>query len=183
MADRFQTGANFTGKILVAHPMLTDFFARSVILIYQDDTKSGTSGLILNKPTQIKVSKIVEDRNLPYGGTEHIYMGGPVNKEAILMLHEDGWYSQNTMQIGNGLAVTSDNLMVEKLSMLNTPFAWRMTLGMCGWTPGQLIRECNSQYGWLVGEADKNIVFAKDGERQWNKALQMCANQKIDSYF
>jgi putative transcriptional regulator len=183
MADRYQTGANFTGKILVAHPMLTDFFARTVILIYQDDVKLGTSGLVINKPTKLTVKAIIEDRGLLYDGTEHVYQGGPVNNEAILMLHEDGWYSSNTMQIGNGLAVTSDNLMTEKLSMHNTPRSWRMTLGMAGWAPGQLIKECNSKYGWLVGEADPSIVFDKDGERQWNKALQMCAGQKIDSYF
>jgi len=183
MADHYQTGVNLAGKLLVAHPSLSGYFSRTVILIYQDEPKIGISGLVLNKPTQIKVSKIVEDRNLTYEGTEHVYKGGPVNEQAILMVHEDQWYSSNTMQIGNGLAVTSDDLMVEKLSMNNTPTAWRMTLGMSGWHPGQLQKEIANQFGWLVCEANNKIVFDQDGERQWNKAIQTCMNQTINSYF
>ena len=184
MAGHYQTGANtFTGKLLVAHPSISDYWARSVILIYQDEPKLGISGLIINRPTRIKVSQIVKDRNLSYAGSEHLYQGGPVNDQAILMFHEDQWYSSNTMQIGNGLAVTSDDLMVEKLSMNNTPINWRMTLGMAGWRPGQLQQESKNRFGWLVCEADNKIVFDQDGERQWNKALQMCAGQTIDSYF
>ena len=128
MADHFQTGVNFQGKLLVAHPNLTGFFSRTIILIYQDDPKNGISGLVLNKPTQVTVKQIVEDRGFGYDGTEHMYKGGPLNDQAILMIHEDQWYSGNTMQIGNGLSITSDNLMIEKMSMNNTPRQWRMSL-------------------------------------------------------
>ncbi|MBT5122828.1 MAG: YqgE/AlgH family protein [Euryarchaeota archaeon] len=183
MVDHFQTGVNFQGKLLVAHPNLTGFFSRTIILIYQDDLKNGISGLVLNKPTQVTVKQIVEDRGFGYDGTEHMYKGGPLNDQAILMIHEDQWYSGNTMQIGNGLSITSDNLMIEKMSMNNTPRQWRMSLGMAGWHPGQLQKELASKNGWLTCDASCAIVFDKDGERQWNKAVQECANQKIDSYF
>jgi putative transcriptional regulator len=184
MAVRYPTGVrNFEGKLLVAHPMLNDFFHRAVIFVYQDDPKNGTAGLVLNKPTRITVNEITSERGLAYGGTEHVYKGGPVNDTAVIMLHEDQWYGSNTMQIGNsGLAITSDNVMMEKLSMGNAPLAWRMCMGIAGWSPGQLSQELNSRYGWLTCDANPSIVFAKDGERQWQKALQLCANQTIDQY-
>lgn len=186
MADHYPTGArkNYEGKLLVAHPNLTDFFARTVIFVYQDDPKQGALGLVLNKPTRITVADIVNEKGLGYGGTEHVYKGGPVNENAVFLLHEDNWYGSNTFQIGNtGLAITSDAVMMEKLSMGNTPLGWRMITGVAGWRPGQLQQEMNSVYGWLTCDANDSIVFAKDGERQWNMALQMCANQTIDSYF
>ena len=185
MADRFQTGArkNYEGKLLVAHPNLTDFFSRTVIFIYQDDPNQGTLGLVLNKPTRIKVADIVTEKGLGYAGSEHVYKGGPVNENAVFLLHEDNWYGSNTFQIGNsGLAITSDTVMMEKLSQGNYPTGWRMCTGCAGWRPGQLQQEMTSVYGWLTCDADCSIVFAKDGERQWNQALQMCANQKIDQY-
>jgi len=185
MAVPYPIGArkNYEGKLLVAHPSLTDFFSRTVIFIYQDDPKQGTLGLILNKPTRIKVADIVNEKGLGYGGTEYVYKGGPVNENAVFLLHEDNWYASNTFQIGNtGLAITSDQLMMEKLSIGDYPVGWRMCTGVAGWRPGQLQQEMNSVYGWLTCDADCSIVFAKDGERQWNKALQICANQTIDQY-
>lgn len=174
---------SYKGKLLVAHPNLTDsLFARSVILIYQDDA-TGTVGLMLNKPTQWRVSQLLEEKNIPYEGTEHVYKGGPMNEQAVLMLHDDQWYSSNTLQVGRGLAITSDVLMMHKLAMDNAPNRWRMFAGLSGWAPKQLEMELKSRNGWLTCEADDSIVFDKDGERQWNKAVQMCANQMINHYF
>ena len=174
----------YKGKLLVAHPMLTSgLFARSVVYIYQDDLNNGTLGLILNKPTPYKVSSLLAERNMDYLGSEHVYKGGPVNEQAIVMLHEDNWYSSNTIQTSKGLAISSDIHMMEKLSMDNKPTEWRSFAGISAWSPGQLKAELKSSKGWLTCDADPSIVFAKDGERQWNRAVQMCANQMIDSYF
>ena len=186
MAVRYPTGVrkNYEGKLLVAHPSVADWFARTVIFVYQDDTNQGTMGLVLNKPTRIKVSDIIIEKGYNYAGTEHVYKGGPVNENAVFLLHEDNWYASNTFQIGNsGLAITSDAVMMEKLSMGNYPLGWRMCTGCAGWHPGQLQQEMNSLHGWLTCDANSSIVFDQDGERQWNKALQLCANQTIDSYF
>ncbi len=186
MAAHYPTGVrkNYEGKLLVAHPNQADFFSRTVIFVYQDDTNQGTLGLVLNKPTRITVGDIVTEKGLSYTGTEHVYKGGPVNENAVFLLHEDNWYGSNTFQIGNtGLAITSDAVMMEKLSMGNYPIGWRMITGVAGWRPGQLQQEINNIHGWLTCDANDSIVFNKDGERQWNMALQMCANQTIDSYF
>jgi putative transcriptional regulator len=172
----------YKGKLLVAHPALNEgIFARSVILVYQDDG-NGTLGLVLNKPTKWTVQKLIADRGLGYEGTEHVYKGGPINEQAIVMLHEDNWYSSNTFQISKGLAITSDVHMMEKLSMDNKPTHWRMFAGIAGWAPGQLDMELKSRNGWLTCDANDSIVFDKDGERQWNKAVQICASQMINSY-
>ena len=186
MAAHYPTGVrkNYEGKLLVAHPNLTGWFARTVIFVYQDDPEQGTMGLVLNKPTRVKVADIINEKGFFYNGTEHVYKGGPVNENAVFLLHEDNWYGSNTFQIGNtGLAITSDAVMMEKLSMGNYPIVWRMLTGAAGWRPGQLQQEMQSIHGWLTCDANDSILFAKDGERQWNTALQMCANQTIDSYF
>ena len=172
---------NYKGKLLVAHPMLTDFFNRAVIYVYKDD-KTGSAGLVLNKPTKYTVRELVAESSMIYHGKEHIYKGGPVTERAIFMLHTDDWYSTTTTQISKGLAMTSDDFMIEKLSLEQKPTTWRIFAGFAGWAPGQLQQEMNSQYGWLTCEADRSIVFAKDGERQWNKALEKCATQTINQY-
>jgi putative transcriptional regulator len=173
----------YKGQLLVAHPNITEgVFARSVIFVYQDDG-NGTLGFILNKPTKWTVNKLLAEKGIPYEGPEYVYKGGPVNESAVVMLHEDNWYSSNTIQVSKGLAITSDIHMMQKLSMDNKPVNWRMFVGIAGWSPGQLALELRSRNGWLTCAADPSIVFAKDGERQWNSAVQSCASQTIDNYF
>jgi len=171
------------GKLLVAHPMMREgLFARSVVYIYQDDPRNGTLGIILNKPTPYKFASLLAERNLDYYGSEHVYKGGPVNEQAIVLLHEDNWYSSNTVQTSKGLAISSDVYMLEKISLDNKPVEWRSFAGISAWSPGQLDAEIISSKGWLTCDADPSIVFAKDGERQWNRALQQCVDQTINQY-
>jgi putative transcriptional regulator len=173
---------DYEGKLLVAHPKLTESsFACSVIYVYQHN-HAGTIGLVLNKPTTWKINDFLLSKGYSYEGGEVIYKGGPVNEQAIVMLHDDDWYSSNTMQIGNGLAISSDVVMLEKLSTDNSPTQWRLFAGVAAWAPGQLEREMRSSLGWQVATPDRSIVFDRDGERQWNKAIQLCSQQLIDQY-
>ena len=63
------------GKILISEPFLQDFnFKRSIVLLCEHN-EEGTVGFILNKPTQVKLSQLIEDFpdfNAP------VYFGGPV---------------------------------------------------------------------------------------------------------
>lgn len=185
MAAHYQTGAkklNYEGKLLVAHPDLNEgIFSRSVIFVYQDDG-NGTIGIVLNKPTRFTVAGLLAERGLEYLSNEHIYKGGPSNERAIVMLHEDQWYSSNTIQCGLGLALTSDTMMMEKMAVGNAPLEWRMFAGVSTWGSGQLVSEIKRRNGWLVCDADSSIVFDKDGERQWNSAVKLCGAQMIDFY-
>lgn len=173
---------NYAGKLLAAHPKLTQgIFANSVIYVYQDNP-SGTIGIVLNKPTSWKVKEFLASKNFDYMGTEVIYKGGPVNEQAMVLLHDTDWYSSNSMPVGAGLAISSDLFMLEKLSMDNAPTQWRLFAGVAAWAPGQLHREMRSPAGWQVAIPDNSVVFDKDGERQWNNAIQLCSQQLIDQY-
>ena len=46
-----------------------------------------------------------------------------------------------------------------------------MTLGYAGWSPGQLESEIH-QNGWLHCSADAELVFGKDNDGKYNKALK-----------
>lgn len=185
MADHSLIGRSFEsyqGKLLVAHPNLKDgMFARSVVYLYQH-SKDGAIGIVLNRATTWRVDHFLLEKGFDFSGLEVFYKGGPVNESAIVMLHNDDWYSSNTMQVGNGLAISSDLTMFEKLSMNNVPKDWRIFTGISAWGPGQLEMEVNALNGWQIAEPNDSIVFDQDGERQWNKAIQLCSQQLIDQY-
>jgi len=182
----------FIGKLLIAHPNLPDGnpFTRSVIYIATDNAE-GTTGLILNRPSNFSVSEFLNKRNYitNINSPNRMRFGGPVNTNSVFMLHSNDWESASSMDVGKGLSVTSDDFMLEKLSLGYVPAYWRMFVGTCGWQPGQLEMELKGQppyrpeNSWLTCEADDNILFNYDGDDQWVKATDLASQQMINSYF
>lgn len=153
------------------------------MVIISESHKHGHVGFVLNKLTGHSVASIGQQRGICLNTTEQIYMGGPVNPNALTMLHTDEWYSSNTMVIGNGLAISSDGFMIEKLSMGNAPRKWRMISGMSGWAPGQLEREIDSVTGWLTVPASPQLALGFSGSQQWEAGVAATATTTINSYF
>lgn len=180
-----------TGKILIAHPNLpaNNLFYKSVVYVY-DDTPNGTQGLILNKPSNYHVSDFLKNRGMDFPHTkETMRYGGPVRTNTVVMIHSDNWYSSSTTAIRNDIALSCDDFMFEKMAMGDCPSLYRIAVGICGWQTGQLNLELTGRWpykpenSWLTAEADPSIVFEHDGERQWQKALELSSNQMIASYF
>lgn len=180
------------GKLLVAHPRshTGNAFSKSVIYIYQDDSVNGTVGVVLNKPSRTTISELTAQQGIMFAMNEPVYMGGPVNKNSLVMLHTDEWHSANTASAGSSLRVSSDTHMLYKMADgIDVPAYWRLFIGTSNWQPGQLQAEIdgNGPYGpignWLTCEADESIMFNKDGEELWHTALGMCSQQTINQYF
>lgn len=180
----------YLGNILVAHPLFPSEspFSKSVIYIYQDDSVNGTTGVIINKPTRTTVSMLCENNGVMFGDTTPLmHSGGPVNQSALIVLHSDEWNSSNTAAAGSNLRISSDNHMFMKMSQGNVPAYWRAFFGYASWAPGQLESEVKGKYPydqqmWLTAKANDSILFDYSGDRQWNKALELCSQQMIDSY-
>ena len=161
---------SYAGKLLIAHPNLETInpFYRSVVYVLQDD-KDGTQGLILNKPSDFNVAKLFNSKGYDFPLTkETIRFGGPVRGNIVVMLHSDGWYSSSTDYIRNGVALSCDDLMLEKMSMGNVPRQWRMFMGLAAWAPGQLHMEMTGRFpytpehSWLIADAVPSIIFDVD---------------------
>ena len=170
------------GHLLVAHPRLNNsLFNRSVVLI-SESHRHGHVGFLLNKPTSHAVETIGEQRGITLHSDQHIHMGGPVNRSALTLIHTDEWYSSNTMVLGNGLAISSDQFMIEKLSMGNAPRQWRFVSGMSGWHPGQLEEELKGVTGWLTLPATPELTLNKDGSKQWEQCIDAVSHMTFSSY-
>lgn len=180
------------GKILIANPTMPaeNPFAKTVIYVYSDDVKQGTTGVILNRVSETTVQDLCYDHKITYPSSEpKVHIGGPVNRTAMILLHTDDWHSSNTALAGNNLLISSDKLMMLKLSQGNEPVYWRMIIGLSSWAPGQLDMEIKGQFPynrthqWLTADPDEDTIFGYDGEEQWNKALELYSAQMIDFYF
>ena len=179
---------NYTGRLLVAHPKLNSHFFKHSVIYICEDSDQGSQGIIINKPSKFSVGNVFANKGFDITTNQQIYRGGPIHEKSVSMLHTAEWYSSNTSPAGN-YNVTSDNFMIEKMAMGNTPAEWRMVSGVCGWAPGQLHAEVtgnppfSSHQGWLTLSPTDSIIFAYEGEAQWQHALQLSSKQMVDRFF
>ena len=192
MADPSLTGVDmdtrYKGKLLVATPVLNNnvVFQQSVVYIYDENPTTGqVCGVILNKPSQFKISSLGSLKDIPFDPTlemTFVHKGGPVSDTSIVLLHTNEWVSANTLNANNKLAITSDLLMIEKLASGNEPKGWRMFAGMSVWTKEQLNVEVHDQNAWLLCDPTDTSVFDYNEEEQWLKGLELCSQQMLSNY-
>lgn len=182
---------NKVGKLLIAHPNLPvqNPFHKSVIYIFNDGPQEGTQGLILNKSTPLSVNQVMNKLGYEFSLTkEHVRFGGPVNSNTLFMLHSDDFESASSAPAGKGLMVSCDDFMFQKMVMGYQPSVWRLMVGISSWAPGQLDAEIKGkapykpENSWLTATPNDVTIFEYDGERQWQKALELSSRQMINHY-
>jgi putative transcriptional regulator len=157
--------------LLVAKPSLTDAnFARSVVLVTQTEDGS-TVGVIINRPTTLKLSQFLSDE-LPTGNYRApIYFGGPVMLRALVaVFRSDTAPAAAAYPVLKGVYLTlhSDNIE----SLLKDPQArYRIYAGYSGWIPRQLESEMMRD-SWYFLPADEATVFRETAEGMWEELLE-----------
>ncbi len=160
------------GKALVASPYLTERnFLRSVVYILRHD-EDGAFGLILNRPTELTVGKLMERfSDHPNTNPNPIYNGGPV-EGPLLVIHDraEGAVPDDFEFCASlGIYVATDQSEIFDIwETANCKF--RCFDGYSGWSAGQLESELNAG-GWLIWDAPPETVFA-DPEPMWKQAVQ-----------
>ena len=152
---------NFKGKLLVAKPnvMKDPHFQKSVVYIYEQ-TEKVVIGLILNKPSYMKVGDIQSMRGESNSGAAgSLYRGGPVSEQSLLLLHTAEWQSTNTIKATHGNCISSDELMLDKIASNNVPNCWRLMSGMSTWVVPQLQAEIYKKYFTI-------LMKKNNGQRQ-----------------
>ena len=171
------------GKFLIARPNIdSSFFKKSVVFIYEE-SNLGTLGLNLSTQTNLTLKSIDPDKEVDYFQEDPvIYLGGPVNNRAVMMLHSEEFITSNTLVTGTGLNVSSDNIMVDKMFSGNWPEVFRLTVGASVWGPKQLDFEISQNY-WLVSELDHLALFDLWGDELWNWAIEHVGSRTMSRYF
>lgn len=154
------------GRLLVATEMIQgDVFAQTVIVLLHYD-KTGAVGLVINRPTEVRITELLRDDDpmAEYEGT--IYWGGPVQMGSLrAMLKTDKPPAGAENVIGSVYFVPLDE---NTTNALYDAGELRLFLGYAGWAPGQLDREL-ARGSWLVVPGTEESVWANDPTGLWKK--------------
>jgi len=157
------------GQLLVASPALEDpNFARTVVAIANHDAE-GALGIVLNRPSATEVVEAVPELVDVIDGDELVFVGGPVQAEAIVVLAEFSDPAEAAYLVVGGIGLVSDRTGLERLDEATE--RRRVFAGYAGWGPGQLEAELERE-DWIVEPARPEDVFCEDPQTLWAQVLE-----------
>jgi putative transcriptional regulator len=156
------------GRLLIAGPTLVDpNFARSVVLMAEHG-EEGAMGVVLNRPATITVGEAVPDLAVLAGTEEPVYVGGPVQRQSVIVLAEfqDPDYAGELILPGIGFAAAGADFEELAGAVSRT----RICAGCAGWAPGQLESELERD-DWIVGAPRPDDLFSDGPDELWATVL------------
>ncbi len=169
-----ETSDTIAGQLLVASPEMKDpRFVETVIYMVKHNA-AGALGLVINRPlAKGSMQDLLKGLGSEIKGARGeivIHYGGPVSPAEGFILHTDDVLLDTSTKVKDGLAVTSDVKLLDAMSRGKGPRQALVIMGYAGWAPGQLEAELKAE-AWFVVPADKALVFGKDPEKKWRRAL------------
>jgi putative transcriptional regulator len=155
------------GKLLVASPALVDpNFARTVVFITEHNDE-GAMGIVLNRPSETTVESVVPPL-ADIAGSEPVYVGGPVQPEAIVLLADFADPEAAAWIIVADVGLASADVDLEDLAAAVRK--GRVYAGYSGWGPGQLEAEMEVD-SWIVEPPLPKELFPDDPATLWSDVL------------
>ena len=156
------------GKLLIASPALADpNFARSVVLMTEHN-EEGAMGIVLNRPAEIRAGDVVPALE-EVSGDDPLFVGGPVQPQAVVLLAEFSDPSAAAWLIVADVGLASAGTDLDEL--IGSVRRGRLYAGYSGWGPGQLEAELE-QESWIVEPPLPTELFPDDPEALWQDVLE-----------
>jgi putative transcriptional regulator len=168
---------SLTGRLLVATPVLGDpNFRRTVILVVEHEAAEGTLGVVLNRPTDVPVDRVLDAWSDLVTGPSVVFKGGPVAPNSALAIglvpgdaEPLGWHALEGAAAAARLGLVDldapPDLLAPAINRL------RVYAGYAGWAPGQLKAEID-EGAWYVVAAEPADAFAGEPEGLWAGVLR-----------
>ncbi len=177
VAHSQENGTLANGVFLVAKPTMIDpHFRETVVLITELEAGGGPIGVIINRPLDIRLSKLVPGIQVPEQ-FDRVYGGGPVAITQLFFLIRSREQLAHSMPVLADVYLSGDRSLLESIMRGDTKVsAFHAYMGYAGWAPEQLELEIASG-GWYVLQADADSIFRTDPSKIWPELMRRAATQ------
>jgi len=159
-------------RFLVASRDLGDSnFAETVVLLIDYSDEHGAMGLVINRRSDVPLSRVFEDFQEAKGRSDPIYLGGPVELGRVMALLKTPAKPGDAKRVFGDVYLISDKDLLQKTLAAADASTFHAYLGYAGWQPGQLENEVEGG-AWHVVAADAAEVFHSDPETVWPRLIR-----------
>ncbi len=149
-----------------------DYF-RDTITYVCDHNEKGAMGIVVNRPLKLTVGDVLQQLELPNtADVEAVVLeGGPVQRNAAIILHSDDVRVEKSVAVGDGLSLTAEVDMLAAIGRGEGPSRFVVALGYAGWGSGQLEGELEANT-WLTCRGSKALIFDVPFEERLDTAAK-----------
>ncbi len=164
------------GKFLVAGKNMRDpRFAETVLLLI-DYSQEGAMGIIINRPTEVKLSAAFPAIEGLKQRKDIIYIGGPVGVERMFLLIRSAGATEESLRVFDDVSISSSEKVLRQMAGSGNPAKkFRVYAGYAGWSAQQLDQEV-MRGDWRVLQADSKTIFDKRSSEIWPELIQQSSN-------
>jgi putative transcriptional regulator len=160
---------SLAGQLLLASPALRDpNFIRTVVLIGVHN-EEGAMGVVLNRPSAVTVGEAVPQLEQAVGGSDPVYLGGPVQPRSIVVLAEFEDPAPAGLIVLGRIGFPAHDADIDQLGEATS--RRRVFAGFAGWGEGQLDSEVD-QGDWIAQPALPEDVFTALPQELWSSVLE-----------
>lgn len=163
-------GVSLVARRSVSGPV----FDRSVILLIDYAEERGATGLVVNKPTPLRVAELVGPMGGLRGREDVVWIAGPVQPEVAWILHVREDVDTSGSLVRDGLRLGGDVTLLANLARAvredPAPSAFRFMRGYAGWAKGQLEAEID-EGSWNLVDLSPETLFGTPADALWDDAM------------
>ena len=169
------------GVLLVASPSLEDPNFRQAVVLVVEHGPEGTVGLILNRSTNVLLSKALPDITALKGTSYQLFAGGPVEPTRFLLLFRLKEPPTDARSVFDGVYLGRTSKVLESIITQAKPTeTFRAFAGFSTWAPRQL--EAEMRLGaWAILQPDSSSIFDKDPATLWSDCLSRLQRPRVIS--
>ena len=156
------------GQLLIASPALLDPNFRRTVVLVTEHTDEGAAGLVLNRPSPAEVAELVPQLEPLVEDGEQIWLGGPVQQDAVLVLGEFVDPDDAAVPLFGALGFPS---LEEPDDVVPVTTRRRVFAGYAGWAAGQLEDEL-AREDWIIEPALPDDAFTETPDALWSDVLR-----------
>ncbi|MBM4075294.1 MAG: YqgE/AlgH family protein [Planctomycetes bacterium] len=165
------------GKCLVAANSLRDSNFRKTVVLMLDHNDQGATGLILNRPSSIRVAHALSGHFSLPDSEQVVYMGGPVEPSALLMIHDNEDLGESSSSPCSKVFIADSAQSFEQVLLSegqeeSNRSLFRIFSGYSGWSGGQLEGEIE-RGDWLIHQGCHELVFVTDPYEVYEVAMNL----------
>ena len=168
------------GKFLIARPHAGGpVFHESVVLLLEYGS-DGAMGLIINRPTEIALARLLPDVETLRGRADFTFFGGPVDPHRVMLLFRSSDPPPESRRVARGIHVAGSFEELRTVVESADPEShYRAYVGYAGWAMGQLEGEV-VRGDWLIAPFEASAVFEMDPEKVWQEFIDRSSGLQAD---
>jgi putative transcriptional regulator len=154
-------------------------FAKTVILLVRYDAQ-GVLGLVLNRRTDVPLSRVLDNLKAAKDRSDPAYLGGPLETAAAFALFQSPGKLEGAEHIFDGVyLITAKTLFEQTISAQPKPDVFHVYLGYAGWSQDQLRHEVELG-AWFIFPAETGAVFNADPDALWLEMIRKTEIQYVE---